>query len=354
MAEVDDFLRAAKSQGASDEFLVQLMKQRGWPEPGIYEALGRLYAESTGISLPEPKRNLESAREAFYHLLAFGTLATWIFAIGYIWFELIHFWIPDETQRRPYTWGLRQVSWQIAAIVIAFPVFVYATRNILADMAANPDKVASPVRRWLTNIALLITALIFVGDLITFLAVFLQGEFTLRFLAKSLVVLLLSGGVFLYYTRGIGARDAIPARSWHQRFAYTAAILIALTLVFGFWRTGSPASQRLLAEDHRRTQDLEVLATAIRYHYQTHNQTLPASLQDLKSEAGVDNYPLSDPFTKQPYQFQAFAGSKYNLCATFSLPSPDPGTRPERTWSHPAGYHCFTLMATESYLPPTF
>jgi hypothetical protein len=32
MAALDDFLRQAKQQGATDEFLVALLKQQGWPE----------------------------------------------------------------------------------------------------------------------------------------------------------------------------------------------------------------------------------------------------------------------------------------------------------------------------------
>lgn len=40
MAELDDFLRKAKQQGATDEFLVALLKQQGWPEKAVYESLG--------------------------------------------------------------------------------------------------------------------------------------------------------------------------------------------------------------------------------------------------------------------------------------------------------------------------
>ncbi len=353
MPDADDFLRAAKAQGASDEFLVQLLRQRGWPERAVYEALGRLYAESTGMALPEPKSNLEAAREAFYHLLAFGTLATWVFAIGYIWFELIDSWIPDPAERRYYRWGLRQVSWQIAAIVVSFPVFVFATRSILADMAANPEKVGSAVRRWLTNIALLVAALVFVCDLITVLAFFLQGELTARFLVKALVVLLLSGGVFLYYTRGLGARDAAPARSWHRRFAYTAGTLIVLTLAFGFWKTGSPALQRQLSEDQKRSEDLYLLSNAIRNHW-TEKKSLPLTLEALKTGSPAAELRLRDPFTNQAYQFGALEGPNYRLCATYQMPSPDDTRFADRTWQHPAGAHCFQLEATKSYPYPGF
>ena len=38
---LDNFLSAAKEKGASDEFLVQLLKDRGFPVGEVYQALGR-------------------------------------------------------------------------------------------------------------------------------------------------------------------------------------------------------------------------------------------------------------------------------------------------------------------------
>jgi hypothetical protein len=314
------------------------MKQKGWPERAVYAALGRHYGEATGLAVPEPRSNLASAREAFYHLLAFGTLATWIFAIGYIWFELIDSWFPDLAQRRYYSWGLRQVSWQIAAILVAFPVFVLATRTILRDLAAAPEKAASPVRQWLTNIALLLTALVFVGDLISFLAVFLQGELTSRFVLKSLVVLALSGGVFAYYT---------PTLSLHRPFAITAGVLIALTVAFGFWKTGSPAAQRQISEDQRRVEDLYRIANAIHAHWNT-NKELPKSLDALNAGSPNAALRLNDPFTNQPYQYNALDESKYRLCASFHLATAQPPDAVEITWTHPAGSYCFALAGNKS------
>src|SRR5262245_50869267 len=106
--QLDDFLRAAKAKGASDEFLVAMLKDRGWSAGDIYEALGRFYAETTGIEIPAPRGRLESAREAFFHLLAFATLGTWVFATGYLWFDLMNRWFPDATHIRAgsvWTWS---------------------------------------------------------------------------------------------------------------------------------------------------------------------------------------------------------------------------------------------------------
>ncbi len=353
MPDLDNFIRAAKSNGATDSFLVDLLRQKGWPERTIYETLGRLYSESTGQPLPQPPNTMEAAREAFFHLLAFGTLASWVFAIGSIWFTMIDYWLPDPTVAGYRNWALRQVSWQIAAILVSFPVFALATRSILADMSANPEKAASGVRRWLTNIALLVAALVFIGDLVTFVAVFLQGELTTRFVAKSAVILLLSGSVFAYYTRGLGNRETLPAAGWHRRFALIAAALITVTIAVGFWKTGSPAQQRLLSEDRRRLQDLSRISSAITSKWMSKSKEeerrMPQSLAELNTLPGAAQLMLKDPFSGQPYEYRPQQDARYELCAVFRLPSevPPPG-QPATFWDHPAGRHCFALEATNT------
>lgn len=343
MAELDDFLRKAKQQGATDEFLVALLKQQGWPEKAVYESLGRLYEEATGVTVPQPQSSLESAREAFYHLLAFATLGAWTVAIASIWFSLIDVWLPDRIVDDYRRWSLRSVSFEIAAILVSFPIFVVATRSILRDIALAPDRAASGVRRWLTNIALLITVLILSGDLIAVLAALLQGELTARFLAKSAVVLVVAGGVFLYYTRGLTQKAATPAQSWHRLFATTAGVLILVTLGLGFWKTGTPVTQRQQAEDLRRLRDLSRAYSRIDAAY---NRSQPGELPK-------DFQPGNDPVTNKPYEYIAGAGRQFQLCAEFNLPSPAPLEPQENFWRHPAGRHCFTFTVGEYPGVPT-
>ncbi|HEY3440978.1 MAG TPA: DUF5671 domain-containing protein [Paludibaculum sp.] len=331
----DDFLRAAKAKGASDEFLVAMLKEQGWQVGDVYQALGRYYVEITGLPIPEVRGRLESAREAFFHLLAFSTLATWVFATGNLWFELINGWVPDATDPRYYyRWTWSQVAWQMAALMVAFPAFLWATRAILRDQSANPASSSSPLRRWLTNIALLLTALIFIGDLVTFVATFLQGGLTLRFAAKSLIVVLLASSVFLYYNRGL-ARSAMAPSRWHRGFAVTALAFIVLTLGLGFMQTGTPAAQRRISEDRRRVEDLYQLAGAL--NNTPSGSPLPATLEG----------PLKriEPFSASPYEYHKLDDSRFELCAVFSAESRPlpPGVQDE--WRHPKGRHCFQFKA---------
>jgi hypothetical protein len=345
MTALDAFLRAAKERGAQDEFLVSLLKEHGWPASSVYQALGRHYAEVTGTPLPPAHGRLETAREAFFHLLAFATLATWIFATGALWFELINQWFPDPAVSYRY-WGLYRISWQMASLIVAFPAFVYATRSILRDMEQNPDKAESGVRRWLTNIALLITALVFIGDLMSFVNSFLQGELTVRFVLQCLTVFVLAGAVFLYYSRGLG-KSGIPPRIWHRGFAVAAAAAIVLSLALGFVRTGSPSDTRQRTEDSRRVQDLHRIAQQINDRWMRQppaTRKLPESLEAFGSstESGLV---LSDPFTKEPYIYSPGHDAKYQLCATFARQTDSPPDQARPAWAHGAGPHCFDLDA---------
>ncbi|MFN0105687.1 MAG: DUF5671 domain-containing protein [Bryobacteraceae bacterium] len=348
---LDAFLQAAKARGASDEFLVALMKEHGWPPTEVYQALGRHYAEATGVPIPVARGRMESAREAFFHLLAFATLGSWIIATGSLWFELIDTWFPDATRSNYRQWGWRRVSWEMASIIVAFPAFVYATRAVLTDMEANPDKGASAVRRWLTNIALLIAALIFIGDLMAFVAAFLQGELTLRFVLQCLTVFVLAGAVFLYYSRG-GGKSAIAPRLWNRGFAVAAAAAIVLSLGLGFLKTGGPAEQRLRAEDRRRLQDLYQIASRVHDHWQRQKATpesreLPTTMDELATGAS-SGLSLKDPFSQQPYEYLRLAAPKYQLCAVFATATVPVPNQPRPAWTHGEGYQCLDLDASKS------
>jgi hypothetical protein len=351
MSELDSFLQAAKQKGASDEFLVALLKEKGWPPSDVYSALGRYYEQATGVPIPTTRGRMESAREAFFHLLAFATLASWIFATGWLWFELIDTWFPDAARGYYYrrSWSWSRVSFQMAAIIVAFPAFVYATRAILAEVEINPDKAASSVGRWLTNIALLIAALVCIGDLVGFVARFLQGGLTVRFTLQCLTVLLLAGAVILYYSRG-AAKGAVSPRSWNRGFALAAASTILLSLGLGFLKTGSPADQRILAEDRRRLEDLYQIATRLATHWQQQKdasaRTLPADLAELGSPT-TPGVMLSDPFTQKRYEYRLLTAPRYEVCATFNAATPPtPAHLPKPAWEHPAGRYCFSLDAS--------
>ncbi len=113
----------------------------------------------------------------FYTCWHFSTLATWASAIGSLIFEFINHWFPDPVSRNLYYDARAAMTWQTAAIAVAFPIYVIVMRSILREAAAQPERLQSGVRKWLTYLALL-------GNggrddlaiLIWFLDYFLTGE----------------------------------------------------------------------------------------------------------------------------------------------------------------------------------
>lgn len=198
---LNGFIEAAKSKGASDEFLVNLLREEGWAAKEIYAAFRLRYESMTGLALPvRGESSGESARDAFLYLLAFSTLATWTTALGSLLFTFIDRWFPDPLVAQRYYENSRYaVSSEMACIIVAFPIFLLVMRFILREVEKHPEKVESGVRKWLTYIALLITAGIVIGDLIMFLAYFLRGELTARFVLKALAVICIAGSIFWYY-----------------------------------------------------------------------------------------------------------------------------------------------------------
>ena len=96
----------------------------------------------------------------------------------------------------------------MASVIVGFPVYLITMRILLRDLARKPDKAESAVRKWLTYIALLISAGAVIGDLVTWVNYFLRGQFTTPFLMKVLTVLVIAGGVFWYYLAPLERRES--------------------------------------------------------------------------------------------------------------------------------------------------
>ena len=193
-----EFIKATKSQGAGDDFLVTLLREQGWPDKSIFAAFGEYYQTLTGLAVPARSGGGERAKEAFYYLLGFFTLGTWTIALGSVFFTLIETWFPDPLEQSA-AFSFYSMSGNLAALLVAFPIYLLVTRLVLRALRENPEGYDSPIRKWLTYLAMLIAVGIVISDLVTFLAYFLRGDLTVRFVLKVLVVLIIAGGVLFYH-----------------------------------------------------------------------------------------------------------------------------------------------------------
>src|SRR5947209_7908618 len=89
-----EFIDAMKSQGASDDLIVALLKQNGWSEKRIYAAFSAAYEARTGHAVPSAGSRIEAAKDAFFYLLAFTTLGIWTVQLGALFLRFIDYTFP--------------------------------------------------------------------------------------------------------------------------------------------------------------------------------------------------------------------------------------------------------------------
>jgi hypothetical protein len=129
--------------------------------------------------------------------------------LGSLFFTLIDIWYRDPVFTPQLFVGRNvAISGNMAALVVSFPIYMVTMRILLSDLAQKPEKLESGVRKWLTYIAMLISASVVIGDLIAVVDYFLRGEITTTFLLKVLTVFVIAGGVFLYYLQPLEKPEA--------------------------------------------------------------------------------------------------------------------------------------------------
>jgi Domain of unknown function (DUF5671) len=158
--KIREFIENAKARGASEQTLVGVLAARGWPEKEVYETLAAHYEGLTGIQIPPRASAATPAKDAFFYLLAFSTLATWTIGLGSLAFSLIDEWLADALFSTAYnqayeTYGIAAA---MASILVVFPIYMLMTRTINRDARNHPEKLNSSVRKWLTYMALVIAA----------------------------------------------------------------------------------------------------------------------------------------------------------------------------------------------------
>jgi hypothetical protein len=345
-SSISDFIDRAKANGAPEQTLVGILTNRGWPEKEVYEALAAHYERTTGMQVPQRGGAGTAAKDAFFYLLIFSTLATWTFGLGSLAFTLIDRWLADTLFLTRYSpsYDVYSAAESIACVLVAFPIYLLVSRAVLRGESRHPEKLNSPVRKWLTYMALVVAACVFIGDIIAALTYLLRGEITSRFLAKALVVLVLSGGVFFYYFGGLRRSEESVSDAKRVSDKWMAAIsgsVVVLMLVLGFSYVGSPSTQRLMRADEKRVQDLYELSGKI-FNVWSNGKKLPAHLDELSDVA------LADPITRVAYEYHAKEQSHYELCTAFAAASAqNEAASRSKTWDHPAGRYCFLMDAAQ-------
>jgi hypothetical protein len=198
-AQLVAFVEAALRTGQPREAVRAVLAQAGWSKDQVADALGHYADVAFAVPVPRPRVQL-SARDAFWYLLMFGTLYVSAIYLGDLLFGFINKLLPDELEQGSLPFIESGIRWATAALIVAFPVFFFSAVKLAKEVAADPSRRNSAVRKWLTYLTLLVAAAVIVGDSITLVFNMLSGELTLRFVLKVIVVAAIAGAGFGYFT----------------------------------------------------------------------------------------------------------------------------------------------------------
>lgn len=196
--DLETFVREALLRGATKSSVQQALLSAGWAPEQAQSALDAYADLDFPVPVPKPRPYL-SAREAFLYLVLFTALYLSAYHLGSLLFDLVNRAWPDAAMLEPWGSSEDSMRWSIASILIAFPVFLFVSRYLGRELARNPVKRLSAVRRWLTYVTLFVAAGFLIGDLITLAYNALGGELTIRFVLKVMIAGVISGTIFGFY-----------------------------------------------------------------------------------------------------------------------------------------------------------
>jgi len=293
-----------------------------------------------------------SAKDFFINLGAIVALYTLVVSLLNLLFTIINTIYPKITNGYSYL-GSQSISWPVATLVIFFPVFIFLMWLMEKEYIKEPEKKNRGIHKWLTYLTLFISGLVVVGDLVTVLYYFLDGqEMTTGFLLKVLVLLIVTFSVFAYYISDVLGRLTSKSR---KVWRIAVGVIVLGSIIWGFSVLGSPATQRLYKYDEQKVNDLININNEITNYYAT-QEALPESLNDISTQYYII---ATDPQTRVSYEYEKTGDKTYNLCAEFNkgLTDEDYRTR-ERifggvTWTHPEGQYCFerTISSNTPFKP---
>ncbi|MDO5642473.1 MAG: DUF5671 domain-containing protein [Paracoccus sp. (in: a-proteobacteria)] len=194
---ISEFVRAALQSGRDPAEVEAALAQAGWSEQERSAALGAWMTQPGGLPpVPRPQPYV-SAREALIYGLLFITLVAVAWNLCDLGFRLVDRLLPDGDYP-PYYWR-GDMRWQMASLIAFTPVFLFLNSRIQRRSRNDQGVRRSLVRKWFASITLLISVIVLLGDLVYTIYALLNGDMTLRFTLKALIVAGVAGLVIAYY-----------------------------------------------------------------------------------------------------------------------------------------------------------
>lgn len=289
-------------------------------------------------------------KDVFLHL--FNIVTFYLSVIGFItlYIQYISATFPDELTYY-FTAIANGVRWSTSVLFIAVPAYLISSWLLAKDLKVTPEKRELKLRKWLIYFTLFISAITIIIDLMIFVYNFLDGELTIQFFLKIVVVLLVAGAVFGYYLWDLKRKEIkskIP-----KLLTIIVSVVVVASIIIGFFIVGTPKDQRDRKFDEKRVGNLQMLQGEI-VNYWTKKDALPEDLSKLEDDISGFKVPR-DPNKVDVYEYQIIDPLTFELCATFAKANQNtkaglrgefypvsPYDNYQQNWDHEAGRVCWS------------
>lgn len=273
--ELSRFVSHALQQGRSKSDIKTHLEHAGWTSTEIDTVLDGWHISDTAGPVPKPIRSANALDAFFYALLfvAFGMVAGNLLTLAYGQLDM---WFPDHGDTYASA-SFRWLRWSMAAVIVFLPTFLLLNRRDALRCQSNPARKHGAIRNWLNFLALFLAMTTLLVDAVYLLATWLDGQLTLRFVLKSLVVAGLALLTILYFQRDKSQRHV--ARG--HMATWVLAAVTASVLALSFWTVGGAAQGRVEQLDRWRLADLSTLANAVARCDAAPNGNLPETLDPM-------------------------------------------------------------------------
>lgn len=344
------FITHARGKGLDHTTIRLLLQSAGWKDKEIARGIA---TEGLELAVPEPTGS-GNARDSFIYLMSFTTLYVVVGSIIGLYYTFLDWLFPDPAWIvSDFDMILDVVRYAIAAVIVAFPLFVILSLILERIVRRTPDSHKQPVARWLTYLTMFLAAAVMMGDVITLLFYFLDGSVTTRFVLKTVVLFVIAEVILSYYyltprSVAAGARPGMLRKV----LASTGLVIVLGAASLGFVMAGSPFSARLVRLDERRVTDLREIHQAIQQMMTkreadstlTMIRSLPATLEEVaefrRTKQSGRELSLLDPQTGDAYPYRVVDEKSYELCSAFTA---ERKKTYDLFWNHPAGKHCYSF-----------
>lgn len=293
-----------------------------------------------------------TAKNFALQLGALAALYVSITSLMVLLFGIINIHFPDSASAYyEYDSAQSGIRFSIAILLVFFPTYLVLAR-VVNKARRSAGGTYLTLTRWMIYLSLLVGGFVLLGDLVSVLYTFLNGEITTRFILKAATLLVVVGAAFYYYLQ-----DAKGYWNSHEKLSIqigvVTSVLVLGVVSYGYYSIDAPSVVRDISLDRKQVSDLQEIQWRIEEYYASNNQ-LPGSIEEVYVR-GVE-VPKA-PEGRGDYGYNITGESTYELCATFIAATPDTEksmARPiyddpiyylNQNWDHSDGDYCFERTA---------